>query len=79
LGTSDVASLDRPSGGIVFGHFGDRIGRKAMLVITLLLMGGATFKDEVVNDRDVLFYILQVNLSFCRWRNLLRIKLKSGK
>lgn len=32
----------RPLGGIVFGHFGDRIGRKAMLVTTLLIMGGAT-------------------------------------
>lgn len=33
----------RPFGGIVFGHFGDRIGRKAMLVSTLLIMGVATF------------------------------------
>lgn len=33
----------RPVGGVIFGHFGDRIGRKTMLVITLLLMGIATF------------------------------------
>lgn len=33
----------RPLGGIVIGHYGDRIGRKRMLVLTLLLMGGATF------------------------------------
>lgn len=33
----------RPLGGIFFGHFGDRIGRKSMLVLTLLLMGIATF------------------------------------
>jgi MFS transporter, MHS family, shikimate and dehydroshikimate transport protein len=33
----------RPIGGILFGHFGDRIGRKSMLVSTLLLMGTATF------------------------------------
>lgn len=33
----------RPLGGIVVGHFGDRIGRKSMLVMTLLLMGGSTF------------------------------------
>src|SRR5437879_6679711 len=32
----------RPLGGIVFGHFGDRIGRKSMLIFTLLLMGIAT-------------------------------------
>src|ERR1700751_4715928 len=41
--TFGVAFLARPVGGIVFGHLGDRIGRKAMLVITLLLMGTATF------------------------------------
>src|SRR4051812_44145042 len=33
----------RPVGGIVFGHFGDRWGRKSMLVTTLMLMGVATF------------------------------------
>src|SRR3712207_2309731 len=33
----------RPVGGIVAGHYGDKIGRKAMLVLTLLIMGGATF------------------------------------
>jgi MFS family permease len=32
----------RPIGGLVFGHFGDRIGRKELLVISLLMMGGAT-------------------------------------
>lgn len=33
----------RPVGGVLFGHFGDRIGRKYMLVVTLLIMGLATF------------------------------------
>ncbi|HEX6074972.1 MAG TPA: MFS transporter [Micromonosporaceae bacterium] len=33
----------RPIGAVVFGHFGDRIGRKSMLVLTLVLMGVATF------------------------------------
>ncbi len=41
--TFGVAFIARPIGGIVFGHFGDKIGRKSMLVITLLLMGCATF------------------------------------
>ena len=41
--TFGVAFIARPIGGIVFGHFGDRIGRKAMLVTTLVLMGAATF------------------------------------
>jgi metabolite-proton symporter len=40
--TFGVAFLARPLGGIVFGHFGDRIGRKPMLVVTLMMMGVAT-------------------------------------
>lgn len=41
--TFAVGFVARPLGGIVFGHFGDRVGRKSMLVITLMLMGVATF------------------------------------
>jgi metabolite-proton symporter len=41
--TFGVGFFARPVGGVVFGHFGDRVGRKSMLVITLLVMGGATF------------------------------------
>jgi metabolite-proton symporter len=37
--TYAVGFLGRPLGGIVFGHFGDRIGRKSMLLFTLMLMG----------------------------------------
>jgi metabolite-proton symporter len=33
----------RPLGGLVFGHFGDRIGRKQLLMLSLMLMGGSTF------------------------------------
>lgn len=40
--TFAVGFLARPIGGIVFGHFGDRIGRKKALVSALVLMGGAT-------------------------------------
>lgn len=42
FGTYAVAWLARPLGGLVFGHYGDRIGRKKMLVITLLMMGVGT-------------------------------------
>ncbi|OXM75233.1 MULTISPECIES: MFS transporter [Amycolatopsis] len=42
LTTFAVGFLARPVGGIVAGHFGDRIGRKRMLVISLLIMGTAT-------------------------------------
>ncbi|ALX65954.1 MFS transporter [Microbacterium sp. XT11] len=38
-----VGYFGRPLGSIVFGHFGDRIGRKRMLVVSLVLMGLATF------------------------------------
>jgi len=41
-GTYAVGFIFRPIGGIVCGHFGDRIGRKSMLIFTLLLMGVAT-------------------------------------
>jgi MHS family shikimate/dehydroshikimate transporter-like MFS transporter len=43
LGTYSVAFVARPIGGIVIGHYGDRIGRKSMLVLTLVIMGVATF------------------------------------
>lgn len=41
--TFAVGFLTRPIGGIIFGHFGDRIGRKSVLVATLMIMGVATF------------------------------------
>ncbi|KFU78978.1 metabolite-proton symporter [Amycolatopsis lurida] len=40
--TYAVGFLARPIGGLVFGHFGDRVGRKKLLVLSLLLMGGST-------------------------------------
>ncbi|WP_264574882.1 MULTISPECIES: MFS transporter [unclassified Sphingobium] len=38
-----LAFLARPLGAAVFGHYGDRIGRKSTLVASLMLMGGSTF------------------------------------
>jgi metabolite-proton symporter len=38
-----VGFLSRPIGGVIFGHYGDRIGRKTVLILTLLIMGIATF------------------------------------
>lgn len=40
--TLAVGYLARPLGGVIFGHFGDRIGRKRMLILTMSLMGGAS-------------------------------------
>ena len=41
--TFAVGFFTRPLGGVIFGHFGDRVGRKSMLVITLMIMGVSTF------------------------------------
>ena len=43
LATFAVGIVVRPLGGIIFGHYGDRLGRKSMLVLTLTMMGAATF------------------------------------
>jgi len=43
FGTYAVGFLARPLGAAIFGHYGDRIGRKAMLAITIVIMGMGTF------------------------------------
>jgi MFS family permease len=42
FGTFAVGFLARPVGGLIFGHFGDRLGRKKMLLMTLVIMGVGT-------------------------------------
>jgi metabolite-proton symporter len=41
--TYALGFVARPLGGLIFGHFGDRIGRKQLLMFSLMLMGGSTF------------------------------------
>jgi MHS family shikimate/dehydroshikimate transporter-like MFS transporter len=41
--TFAVGFVARPVGSVIFGHYGDRIGRKTMLILTLFIMGVATF------------------------------------
>jgi MFS family permease len=43
FGTFAAGYVARPVGGIIFGHFGDRIGRKSMLILTMTMMGVASF------------------------------------
>lgn len=43
FGTLAIGSAPRPVGAVIFGHLGDRIGRKNTLIVTLLIMGVVTF------------------------------------
>lgn len=54
LATVGVAFVARPFGAILFGHFGDRFGRKATLVATLLTMGGATVAVGITPSSDTI-------------------------
>ncbi|MGK0715422.1 MFS transporter [Leucobacter sp. W1153] len=58
--------LARPIGGIVFGHFGDKIGRKNTLVATLLIMGVATFCIGILPGADTIGVMAPVLLVFFR-------------
>lgn len=51
-GTFAVGFISRPLGGVIFGHFGDKIGRKSMLVMTLMIMGVATVLIGLVPTYD---------------------------
>ncbi|MET9386229.1 MFS transporter [Streptomyces sp. NPDC002928] len=50
LSSFAIGYVARPLGAIVFGHFGDRVGRKTTLVVTLVLMGAATFLIGLLPD-----------------------------
>ncbi len=52
--TFAVGFLARPIGGVVMGHFGDRIGRKSMLVLSLTLMGAATVGIGLLPNYDAI-------------------------
>ncbi|MFC5430826.1 MFS transporter [Paraburkholderia denitrificans] len=56
FGTYGVGFIGRPMGGIVFGHFGDRIGRKSMLMATLLLMGGPSIAIGLIPSYQSIGY-----------------------
>lgn len=64
-----VGFLGRPIGGMVFGHYGDRIGRKTILVLTLVLMGAGTLLVGVLPTYAAIGIwapILLTALRFCQ-------------
>lgn len=54
FGTFAAGYVARPLGGIVFGHFGDRIGRKSMMLLTMALMGGGSFLIGLLPTYDAI-------------------------
>jgi MFS family permease len=66
FGTYALGFLARPLGGIVFGHYGDKIGRKKMLYLTLLIMGVATTAIGLLPTYDVLGTWAAILLIACR-------------
>ncbi|KRQ21122.1 MULTISPECIES: MFS transporter [Mycobacteroides] len=65
--TFGLAFVARPVGSMVFGHFGDRIGRKATLVGSLMTMGVATFAIGLLPTFDAVGYWAPALLSLLRF------------
>ncbi|MFD7293093.1 MFS transporter [Streptomyces sp. NPDC059897] len=66
FGTLAVGYVARPLGGIVFGHFGDRVGRKSMLVLTMTLMALASFAIGLLPTYDTIGIWAPLLLVACR-------------
>ncbi len=66
-GSFGLAFVARPLGAIVFGHFGDRIGRKSTLVLSLLTMGGSTFAIGLLPTYDALDWFAPLLLCLLRF------------
>src|SRR5947209_9295525 len=54
LATFGVAYVARPIGAVIIGHFGDKVGRKRMLILTLLMMGVSTFLIGALPSYDAI-------------------------
>lgn len=65
--TYAVGFIGRPLGGIVFGHFGDKIGRKSMLLVTLMLMGIPTVMIGLLPTFESIGYWATVCLIILRF------------
>ena len=67
LATFGIAFLARPVGSAIFGHFGDRIGRKATLVAALLTMGLSTVAIGVLPTYRTIGFAAPLLLALCRF------------
>ena len=65
--TFAVGFLARPLGGIIFGHFGDRVGRKQTLVLALLIMGTSTTLIGLLPTYATIGYIAPLILVLLRF------------
>ncbi|MBO4269597.1 MFS transporter [Microbispora triticiradicis] len=66
FGTFATGYLARPLGGVLFGHFGDRLGRKRMLVLTMTLMGVASFLIGLLPTYDQIGSLAPITLVLLR-------------
>ncbi|MDY7548279.1 MFS transporter [Glaciimonas sp. Gout2] len=64
--TFAVGFMARPLGGVIFGHFGDKVGRKSMLVITLMIMGVSTVAIGLIPTYNQIGYWAPALLLFFR-------------
>jgi MFS family permease len=66
LATYGVAFLARPFGSVIFGHFGDRLGRKKTLIVTLLIMGFATMAIGLIPPASAIGILAPIILILLR-------------
>ena len=66
FGTLAVGYFARPLGGMIFGHFGDRLGRKSMLIISMSMMGAASVLIGVLPGYDRIGVLAPILLVFLR-------------
>ncbi|HEX4169863.1 MAG TPA: MFS transporter [Bryobacteraceae bacterium] len=67
LATFGIAFLARPIGSALFGHFGDRVGRKTTLVLSLLTMGISTVAIGVLPTYRAIGFAAPLLLALCRF------------
>jgi metabolite-proton symporter len=67
LATFGIAFIARPIGALIFGHFGDRIGRKTTLVLALLCMGLSTFAIGALPGYGTIGLAAPALLTLCRF------------